>query len=85
MADIRCPNCGEPWDNDELHFAVEEGDYLDYDTAYQTFRSKGCGVVFGNSSCRPDENATIRQELAHMMGDDSDGYMSIMEDFADLL
>lgn len=88
MSDVICPKCLEPWDNDEIHEAVSErkanGDNSwNYDKMYKLFREKGCGAVFGGNSCKPSgtERSKILGELAEMMGDDSDGYISLVEDF----
>lgn len=82
--DIICPTCGEPWDNDSLHEVVADGDFPTYKAAYTAFRTKGCGVAFaswGVSTCVPDDKATLRGELADLLGDDSDGYASLLDDF----
>lgn len=78
--DMICPICREPWDNDELHEAVAEGKYPNYDAAYKAFRTKGCGEVYENTACKPDAGTAARLEVADLLGDDSDGYMAMMED-----
>ena len=78
--DLKCPKCGEPWDNDGLHEVVSEGEYANYQEAYRAFIKDGCGVVFAGRPCLPDAKANMRSELADLMGDDSDGYMAMMED-----
>lgn len=88
--DILCPVCGEPWDNDSLHEVVSEGTFADYKTAAREFRTRGCGVVFGNSACKKDAVATERHGLKStdaaaalydLLGDDMDGAAAMLEDY----
>ena len=46
MFDIKCPKCGEPWENDCLHEAHEYGAPADitYQTAAKLFSQFGCGL-----------------------------------------
>ena len=68
MFDIRCPKCGEPWDNDCLHEAHEYGapEMLSYRTAAKLFAQFGCGLFnelprpcTSNPCESPDEMAQI--------------------------
>ena len=46
MFDIKCPHCGEPWDNDCLHDVAEYGgpENLSYKSASKAFAKVGCGL-----------------------------------------
>lgn len=77
--DIRCPKCGEPWDLDSLHDAVEDGQATDYRDAQAKFRREGCGL-WGVNCERDDRAATIVGALMDLAGDDFDGFASDLED-----
>jgi hypothetical protein len=73
MFDIRCPKCGEPWDNDCLHEAHEYGapEMLSYRTAAKLFAQFGCGLFnelprpcTSNPCESPDEMAQINARMA---------------------
>jgi hypothetical protein len=91
--DLLCPKCGEPWDNDELHYVeveelndclsshnlptVEEASYKD---ASKLFRMFGC-EVFGCSHSTPDSDAAMLASMTYdLMGDDMDGAASMFDD-----
>jgi hypothetical protein len=75
--DLICPRCAEPWDNDSLH---ENDAELPYDKAYKLFRTQGCGAIFEGVDCQPTANPALA-ELADLLGDDSDGYAAVVDDF----
>lgn len=77
--DIRCPNCREPWDNDELHYEAEATGST-YAELSKRFRREGCGAVFGNSACQAGRRDTVIGGVYDLMGDDMDGAMSMLED-----
>lgn len=74
--DIYCPQCGEPWDNDELH----ESD-LGYRAAYRKFFAAGCGSVF-DVTCTPraTDTGAISAAMYDLLGDDVDGIAAMMQD-----
>jgi hypothetical protein len=79
--DILCPKCAEPWDIDELHDYAEEGGTI-FSDVYKAFRTKGCAVAFGDPvPCSRTEGSEARSVLADLLGDDVDGYASLLEDF----
>ena len=57
MSDIKCPKCGEPWENDCLHEAHEYGapSNITYAMAAKLFARFGCGMF--NDNPRPCTNA----------------------------
>ena len=80
--DIICPICREPWENDTFHDYAEEFN-TSYNALYKVFRTKGCGVAFDEwsiSSCQPTSGHEARSVLADLLGDDVDGYASLVED-----
>lgn len=84
--DIKCPVCREPWDIDSLHDVADE--FGSFDATYRIFRTQGCGVAFaswGNQHCtreaRNDAKSDALFALAELLGDDVDGYASMIEDF----
>ena len=88
MADVTCPVCGEPWENDSLHEYAEEAG-VTYKDVYKAFFSDGCGDAFSEWSlgpCQRSEDAGMRKRafyssmLAEILGDDVDGIMSSMDD-----
>lgn len=83
MSDILCPRCTEPWDIDSLHDAVVEGRYPTFDEAYRTFRTSGCGHVFGTRPCT-DRSVVGLHELAELLGDDIDSYAAECMDIGPL-
>jgi hypothetical protein len=79
--DIKCPICREPWDNDTIHdYAGETGST--YAEVSKLFRTKGCGVAFDDwgITCEKSQGSEILSELADLLGDDLDGYASMVED-----
>ena len=84
MSDIHCPRCGEPWELDSLHEVAQEQS-VPFGAVRDDFMRRGCnalaGEYFGNvPECDTDENAATRATLADLMGDDVDGYISMLED-----
>jgi hypothetical protein len=83
MFDVTCRNCGEPWENDTLHeVAGELG--ATYSHMARLFSAKGCGAFIGSSyevrPCKSDTKATARGMLAELLGEDMDGYASMIDD-----
>ena len=79
--DIKCPKCREPWDNDTIHdYADEIGST--YAEVSKLFRTKGCGVAFDEwgITCEKAEGSETLSVLADLLGDDIDGYASMVED-----
>lgn len=97
--DIYCPVCSEPWDNDELHYLVEETPSVrvrarngedvvvqmpDYRSAYAAFRAHGC-QVFGNGRCEPTDAGRDVAIIQDMLGDDDpDGAAAMCEELLGL-
>ena len=89
--DMRCPRCAEPWDNYEFHEAAKATD-TSYKEQIASFQRLGCvsisqamdGYVVDETTspiCERDPKvAGIANALAEIMGDDTDGIMSGMED-----
>lgn len=74
--DIRCPVCGEPWDHDELHYV--EG--MSYQTAWKTFRKRGC-EVFGCEHSEVHSNAAMAARMLYdLMPDDPDGCAAMLDE-----
>ena len=80
--DVRCTNCGEPWDLDELHELVAEGSAVDFDDARAMFYRHGC-KAFG-SRCSDNLGHPAIASVYDLMGDDIDGAASMLEDAADM-
>lgn len=90
--DIRCPKCCEPWEIDTVHEYVSDmGDMFPasasvytFKNVYRLFRTQGCGVAFDGweVSCEPDRSgrAEIIGMLANVLGDDVDGFASMLDD-----
>jgi hypothetical protein len=80
--DVKCPICAEPWENETIHDYASE-----YSSTYaqvaKLFRTKGCGVAFDSwdVTCEKSENSEMLSALADLLGDDLDGYASMVEDF----
>lgn len=90
--DVLCPSCTEPWDNDTLHDEAEARaeagmPRATYAEVAADFRRLGCraltGLDVGASWCEPQNS--LKSEglsvIAELMGDDMDGYASLVEDF----
>jgi hypothetical protein len=77
--DIPCPNCGEPWDNDELHWHARDFDST-YDEVRKDFQKRGCEAL--DAKCVPGRTnqGAVAAEIHALMGDDLDGVASMMED-----
>ena len=86
--DIKCPKCGEPWDNDSIHEEVNRRNqdqpskyHVTYAIVAKEFRQNGCAALDVNCS---DNIADPRIALAYdVLGDDMDGAAAIMEDLID--
>ncbi len=79
--DIKCKNCGEPWDMDSLHDLVAEGAAVDFEDARKAFYREGCGAFGqGCTSVRYGGGSAI-EVLQELMGDDIDGLAALTEDF----
>ena len=103
--DVTCTNCGEPWDWDEVRYALiyettldehvkEKWDGVLTDEIRAAF--KAAGYEFGErvahltrcESCPPEtverKRPTLREMVAEatadLLGDDTDGYLAMMED-----
>lgn len=92
--DIRCPKCGEPWDMDCLHEAVDSGwpskpwvkdgkhDGERYDVYYRLiaaeFRRKGCRT-FEGARCDDTEAPASVRAIYDFCGDDMDEAASMMD------
>lgn len=79
--DIRCPACGEPLDNDELHDVPG----MTYAEAVKAFRRRGCKALgfacaWAPGMARP-ASAQAAAVLMDVLGDDMDGVASMLEDF----
>lgn len=86
--DVKCPKCGEYWDVEEFHYYAEEVE-CSFDDVYRSFRSIGCGETFSEwnvARCHRKMSAGQSYEaLADLLGDDVDGYASMVEDLESLL
>ena len=80
--DIKCPFCREPWDNDSIHDYAGEVDST-YAEVSKLFRTTGCGVAFSEwgITCEKSSRNGDLLALAELLGDDLDGYASMVEDF----
>lgn len=86
-----CPRCGEPTDNDSFHEEVSEraleGQETTYREVMREFQTKGCGValrsLYGGDACERSDSlrAHAAAALGDVLGDDTDGLASMMEDF----
>jgi hypothetical protein len=70
MSDIRCRNCGEPYDADTIHEEVAERAYVGTETTYSAvaaeFKQKGCAAfseLYGASA--GDECKARSRESLH--------------------
>jgi hypothetical protein len=82
--DIYCPICGEPFDIDSLHDAVEEGIATNFSSALEKFKEKGCnlwGYLHCTTGVEGKERAEISSALFDILGDDVDGIAAMMEDY----
>lgn len=80
--DLKCTNCGEPW----------EFDYVVHEDPLGFLRSE-TGAIVGCPVCPTDERgivtqeyskteeATMIRELHSLLGDDLDGVAAMMEDY----
>jgi hypothetical protein len=94
--DLYCPRCAEPWDNDCFHEEVEarkaagEKD-ASYRKVTREFHADGCIALREShgvsSQCEKapagsgaENRAMIAGLAAELMGDDTDGIASMMDD-----
>jgi hypothetical protein len=81
VMDIYCGICGEPWNVDSLHDAVNEGRARDRKDARWKFELRGCGMWGVKCADKPDTpRAMASAALMEVMGDDLDGVASMLED-----
>lgn len=84
MADLPCPRCGEPWDNEVLHEVAEELGTT-YDKAAKKFRQEGClsfkDTSYESPDCQLDDRSVDRFAISELLGSDMDGYAAMSEDF----
>jgi hypothetical protein len=77
MADIACPQCGEPWDMDELHDVPGKS----FTEAYHDFQVRGCEVFDSSHNSEPNtQRAAVASVLMDLLGDDVDGLAVELED-----
>lgn len=91
--DIKCINCGEPWDTETIHEEIAErwedtGDNEDYQRYYaivaDDFYKRGCPAFYGskcNTDNLGDKNGEILSELYGAFGEDVDAMACMIEDF----
>ena len=60
--DVYCPNCGEPFDQDEFHYMEEWNIKMTYDEARKTFFQKGCKFLLSGGEKNCDETREKRQK-----------------------
>lgn len=87
--DLYCPKCGEPWDNDCLHEEAEDSGRT-YQEVSRDFASHGCAALsnaYGAGvadDCKASRGNARRAEISavafDLMGDDTDGVASMMDD-----
>lgn len=85
--DVRCPRCGEPWDNDSIHDEVEarqeRGQQADYASVAAEFRRSGCVAfreAFGAARCERRPGMEPISVVYDLLGDDMDGAAAMLED-----
>ena len=76
--DIKCRNCGEPWDHDTIHDVASEKN-SDYETVAADFRRRGCEAFDTNHNGNKAHVAI--GALTDMLGGDMDGLGAMIEDF----
>ena len=77
--DIKCCNCGEPWDFYHIFHDIkgteDEEDFVFGSQRYVIKKCPSCGDYVGD-----DEHEVMAEALADLLGDDADGAVSSMED-----
>lgn len=74
--DVRCAVCGEPWDIYYINHEMEEDDWDKEDF----YNGKGCPCCKGNPGENYDSEYAEKFLIAReLLGDDTDGFASIME------
>lgn len=79
--DVMCIKCGEPFDLGDLEWLAESKEATSEELRATFFRD-GCESMLSNGrkTCKRDRLSSTRFELHGLMGDDIDGYVSLMED-----
>lgn len=91
MADIRCRNCGEPYDNDTIHEEVSEralvGEVATYRSVATEFAEKGCQAFRAftgkDEPCKPTVSVSVRSAYSALsdLGLPPDEIERELEDF----
>lgn len=89
--DVRCCNCGEPWDQYYLRHDLESEEKEDPGTlAAEGWKFGRNRLVVLHCPCCPKDGSKLRDaedraratnELADLLGDDEDGLAATLEDF----
>jgi hypothetical protein len=77
LMDMLCPKCGEPFENDHFHDVAKEMGST-YTEVTRAFMERGCEAIalkHGPGKARPEVAV-----LYELLGDDTDGAMSMIED-----
>ena len=79
--DVMCTRCGEPFDLDDLDWLAESKEATAEELKATFFRD-GCESMLSNGrkTCKRDRLSSVRFDLSDLMGDDIDGYASLMEE-----
>ena len=79
--DVMCTRCGEPFDLSDLDWLTEQQQTTTEELRATFFRD-GCESMLSNGekTCKRDRLSSTRFDLAELMGDDIDGYVSLMEE-----
>lgn len=81
--DIICPKCGEPFENEEMHYHADSAG-MTYDEVWREVRRHGCGVMGFECNAPVSESernrVALASEIADLLGGDTDGYWSMMDD-----
>lgn len=75
--DIRCPECGEPWEIDSLHDEAAAHDQ-DFAQVREDFYARGCEAL-GTRHSHVEASPAIA-EVYQLLGDDVDGAAVLLED-----
>lgn len=80
MADVYCPQCGEPCDIYEFH---DRADQLDstFDEVRASFAAEGCAAMGWPHADVPNRGrASAAAAMFDILGDDVDGIAAMLED-----
>lgn len=86
--DLYCPKCGEPWDNECFHDEASESNRT-YTEVARDFAQRGCVALetaYGpvGEDCKANQRNSNRAHISEiafdLMGDDTDGVASMMQD-----